>query len=44
MSEQKVGGIRAWSDLGFGRMTVLLFSTSPEAVRCSDGLTPKVRC
>ncbi len=34
----------AWPDLGFGRIAALLFSTSPEAVRCSDGLTPKVHC
>ena len=34
----------AWPDLGFGRMTGLSFSTSPEAMRCSDGLTPKAHC
>ncbi len=43
VSEQQVAG-SAWPDLGFARITVLLFSTSQEAVRCSDGLTPKVHC
>ncbi len=43
MTKQKVGG-SPLPDPGFERITVLLFSTSPEAVRCSDGLTPKVRC
>ena len=33
------------SDLGFARMTVLLLCThQPEAVRCSGGLTSRVRC